>query len=83
MQVQNVIVDNGISQHKVQYNYSPQEIRNCSIRALFNIKSDVINEINEKGLTVLIVCDLTYNKIISKTIIGASNELLFKFNFLD
>lgn len=82
-QINNVIVDNGTSKHIVQWNYSPNEIRNVANRALTFVPNDVIQEINSKGMTVLIKTDPDYGNYISKTIIGADNELLFRFNNIE
>ena len=78
--IENVIVDNGIEKHKVQYVYSPSSIVTCANRALFFVSQDVKKEINDKKLTVLIFTDSLYEDIKSKTIIGADNDLLFRFN---
>ena len=82
-QIEKVIVDNGISKHEVQWNYSTNEIRNVANRALTFVPLDVIHEINSKGMTVLIKTEPDYGNIISKTIIGADNELLFRFNNIE
>lgn len=77
--VENVIVDNGIEQHKVQYVYSPNNILSCVTRALFNVREEVKNEINDKELTIYIKTDSDYIEIISKSVINADNDLLFRF----
>ncbi|MBA4746231.1 MAG: hypothetical protein H2058_13325 [Muricauda sp.] len=79
-QINNVIVDNGILEHIIQWNYSPSQIRNFANRALAFVPADVVHEINSKKMTVLIKTESDYGNVISKTIIGANNELLFKFN---
>lgn len=77
--VENVIVDNGLQQHKIQYVYSPYNILNCVTRALFNVREEIKKEINDKNLTVYIKTDSDYIEIESKTIINAENDLIFKF----
>lgn len=49
--VENVIVDNGFEQHKIQYVYSPFEIKNAVTRALFNVSEEIIKEINDKNIS--------------------------------
>jgi len=80
IKVENVIVDNGFTKHKVQYVHSPIEILNLVTRALTFVGDDVKKDINTKQLTVLIKTDSNYNIPKSKTIIDADNELLFRFN---
>jgi len=77
--VENVIVDNGLQQHKIQYVYSPSNILNCVTRALFNVSEEIKKEINNKNLTVYIKTDSDYLEIESRTIINADNDLLFRF----
>ena len=77
--VENVIVDNGIEQHKIQYVYSPPYILNCVTRVLLDVPNEVKKEINDKNLTVFIKTESDYVNIKSTTIINADNELLFKF----
>lgn len=79
-QIENVIVDNGFLKHKIQWVYSPKNIKNIAISALFLVKQDVVNEINSKNLTVLITTKSDYSDYITKTILDADNELLFRFN---
>lgn len=82
-QIDNVVVDNGVLKHTIQWNYSPSQITNVANRALTFVPLDVIHEINSKKLTVLIKTESDYGNVISKTIIGANNDLLFQFNNID
>ncbi len=81
--INNVIVDNGILEHKVQYIHSPVKILNAVTRALFLVNKDLFKEINDKNLTLLIKTGADYENIKSKTIIGADKELLFRFFGID
>ena len=79
-QIENVIVDNGILKHTIQWMYSPKEIVTLANRALTFVSQDIVSEINSKNLTVLITTKSDYSDYITKTILDADNELLFRFN---
>ena len=78
--IHSVIVYNGLFEHKVHYIHSPENILNCVTRALFFVKHEIIEEINDKKLTVLIRSELDYNNVISKTVLNASDDLILRFN---
>ena len=80
--VENVVVFNGIEEHRVQYVYSPFVIKNVANWTVNGLPKEFIKEINEKKLRVYIETDINYSKVNFKNLETDDLEMILKFNKL-
>jgi predicted Zn-dependent protease with MMP-like domain len=80
--VENVLVFNGIDNHKIQYVYSPQKIKACVNQALNKLPPEFIKEINQNNIQVYIETDLEYSVIKYRNLKTENKDMLFRFQEL-
>lgn len=80
--IENVIIHNGIEEHKVQYVYSPFRIKNVANWVVNNLPENLIKEINEKNLTVHIETNIDYSELKFTYLDTEERELALKFREL-
>lgn len=78
--INDVVVDNGILKHQVQYVYSPNNIKVVVNNIVFRLGKDLINEINSKNIQLLIKTNSDYTLIEYSELITDDYYLKHRFN---
>tara|TARA_R110001606_G_scaffold227810_2_gene375898 strand:- start:1117 stop:1380 length:264 start_codon:yes stop_codon:yes gene_type:complete len=78
--INDVVVDNGILKHQVQYVYSPNNIKVVVNNIVFRLGKELINEINSKNIQLLIKTNSDYTLIEYSELITDDYDLKHRFN---
>lgn len=78
--INDVVVDNGILKHQVQYVYSPNNIKVVVNNVVVRLGKELINEINSKNIQLLIKTNSDYTLIEYYELITDDYDLKHRFN---